>query len=1049
LPVISSAFAACCNLLRYQQKQLQLTHTTTTLLSPNHPIVRREQQQQQQQEQSQQPQQQPQQHHQPVQSKNPLLSSNNASSFSSAFVARRGTNEPVVNETVTTTTTTTATTTITGASATNSAAASSSVVVDAAKDRVVAQLLFERKRQQQLQHQLDNNNSGVGAATASDDSFAASRSMSQSQQHQLQQTPAPAMASSVNAGSTNKSQRDQVVARLLAERRSTSSVQRTQSKTTTLEQDAYDDAVSRLTFQKQQQQQQQQPPQTPQQQQQQHPEQQIIFEAADHLDLSPDSDPLSGPERRRRLQEEEQQQLERMARMKQQQGAATTTTTTMQTQRFGTNSNTDFAAEYEQTMLAFHTRQRAEQQQRATAAAAGPSKTVRPMMSKAARRNKSHERHQTRTKRQQMKIDAAAVENDPRLAECTFRPKINDYSGGSAQQQLQLKERINQWEQQHQTKLKQRIERKKSREREKLSQCSFKPRIKTKALTWKDSIKPPTSQALADMPVSERLYHGADNRLAVREQAKLRLAREEELSHSYAPKTDRRSNRITQQRADRAAVPTYVRLNQLNKTKAARLHRKRMNWQAQNTELTFKPKINENSDELARSTRFSNVGGSGADGAGSAPVDLPTRLSANLTSSLERKLRRAQQEEEAHRRTHTFKPNVNPCNDQILAESKQYSGAEQIDFVKRQELLKQQAQSKRVVAAHRIRQGGECSFRPDIGNATEVLKQSRHRSVIVDASQKDATERLAYLDKLRMEKNRRETKEQLDARFKFKPTINAKSRALVTRATPFEELTHEKQPSKEQVQVLQDREADFRRKHSFKPQISKTTRLIAAQRIRPDDQHAKYRLDGGKTTRSILQHIEKDKHARERRLDSARKAHEYHEMKECTFHPKIVGPVVKPASGPVLVRGLARFMELKERKKQMDAEQRKREEDAFMLNVHKRDSGDRPFTIAEPFQLTKKDAARVSKLKRNVRAIKRERMRECTFQPQTLEKTNRELLQQLLQDDEDVAFAAAEAAEAANAAQAATSSSSSLGDLHRRNMSRATNLDISLANYQL
>ncbi len=62
--------------------------------------------------------------------------------------------------------------------------------------------------------------------------------------------------------------------------------------------------------------------------------------------------------------------------------------------------------------------------------------------------------------------------------------------------------------------------------------------------------------------------------------------------------------------------------------------------------------------------------------------------------------------------------------------------------------------------------------------------------------------------------------------------------------------------------------------------------------------------------------------AREERLAKARREMEYNEMKGCTFAPEIKRDPMKQPEGPVIVRGLGRFIETKELARRLEEEQR-------------------------------------------------------------------------------------------------------------------------------
>ena len=120
-------------------------------------------------------------------------------------------------------------------------------------------------------------------------------------------------------------------------------------------------------------------------------------------------------------------------------------------------------------------------------------------------------------------------------------------------------------------------------------------------------------------------------------------------------------------------------------------------------------------------------------------------------------------------------------------------------------------------------------------------------------------------------------------------------------------------------------------------------------------------------------------------------ASELAELNQCTFHPATNRGHVVEAEGPVIVRGLGRYLELKELAKRQADEKKHREERAFALKYSARQH-----TVPEPFNLTQTQGdARKAKLRED---LANREMRECTFQPQTLESANRALIERLLDE---------------------------------------------------
>lgn len=68
-------------------------------------------------------------------------------------------------------------------------------------------------------------------------------------------------------------------------------------------------------------------------------------------------------------------------------------------------------------------------------------------------------------------------------------------------------------------------------------------------------------------------------------------------------------------------------------------------------------------------------------------------------------------------------------------------------------------------------------------------------------------------------------------------------------------------------------------------------------------------VTGGQDPEQLVRQIDAYKRDRQARIAEARAAHEYSELLDCTFTPAITRKVPQ-STGPVVVRGLERYMEL-------------------------------------------------------------------------------------------------------------------------------------------
>jgi isochorismate synthase EntC len=106
----------------------------------------------------------------------------------------------------------------------------------------------------------------------------------------------------------------------------------------------------------------------------------------------------------------------------------------------------------------------------------------------------------------------------------------------------------------------------------------------------------------------------------------------------------------------------------------------------------------------------------------------------------------------------------------------------------------------------------------------------------------------------------------------------------------------------------------------------------------------------------------------------------------------MVWPLGTPQK-PVIVRGLGRFLELRDLARKQQAEQKQREQKVFAPN---KAYEPRSYTVPKPFKLseTSKDSIRRRlKVREEMRAKERQ---ECTFTPQTVSSQSRRVLQNML-----------------------------------------------------
>lgn len=113
-------------------------------------------------------------------------------------------------------------------------------------------------------------------------------------------------------------------------------------------------------------------------------------------------------------------------------------------------------------------------------------------------------------------------------------------------------------------------------------------------------------------------------------------------------------------------------------------------------------------------------------------------------------------------------------------------------------------------------------------------------------------------------------------------------------------------------------------------------------------------------------------------------------------------------TGPVLVRGMARFLEMKELGRQKVQEQKEREDQVFWKDrsLLNQSSGaqNKSYTKPEPFNLScfQQSPGEKSRAKKAlIEKVRAEIDRECTFQPKTWRRQQKNLINQILADEDE------------------------------------------------
>jgi hypothetical protein len=409
--------------------------------------------------------------------------------------------------------------------------------------------------------------------------------------------------------------------------------------------------------------------------------------------------------------------------------------------------------------------------------------------------------------------------------------------------------------------------------------------------------------------------------------------------------------------------PLHERAEELQRKKAEAIARLRIESAIADPDLTFQPKINPVSAKLAvQSRRYRDVDEGAPSHARILPEDSVayseaawTEGSGDATAAAKSRsgnpgmnaaVRLAKEADEAHLRKQqraeaaarmeaeqcTFAPRISAVTDRILAKKLKRDGlALDVDqdskpavpFLERQELMQELSSREAARKRRQAEQESGCTFRPDIGNAEEVLAMTR--PALVGETRESRLQRLAMEDKARIEGARAKAQEEYYAQFSFKPAIAAGSKSR-GRAHTIEEHYRNEEGKRIKLKAAAMAEAEFREKHPFKPKIAEGSRARTSDSKDPGEEG--FRLAPASDPEGLANRIGALQHAKDAKLEAARRLRDAEELRECTFHPVLKQDAVQATEDAgtdknvVVVRGLGRFLELKELSRRMEEDKK-------------------------------------------------------------------------------------------------------------------------------
>jgi len=170
----------------------------------------------------------------------------------------------------------------------------------------------------------------------------------------------------------------------------------------------------------------------------------------------------------------------------------------------------------------------------------------------------------------------------------------------------------------------------------------------------------------------------------------------------------------------------------------------------------------------------------------------------------------------------------------------------------------------------------------------------------------ERTERLAYVDGQRREALMQQLQQQHYSQFKHRPEIDAIS-ARLARPKTDSELSANPHGKALKASLAKKRQSAEQAECPFKPTLDARSHALASsqpERISHNPEHVD-------TLTARLAHEQSERHER---LERMRRQVEADTMKDCTFAPQIAKEATPSTADdkPLIVRGLGRYMELKQ-----------------------------------------------------------------------------------------------------------------------------------------
>lgn len=467
--------------------------------------------------------------------------------------------------------------------------------------------------------------------------------------------------------------------------------------------------------------------------------------------------------------------------------------------------------------------------------------------------------------------------------------------------------------------------------------------------------------------VAQRLFAEADARATKRARAKAALEQKAIAQYTFKPNLNPNSLALVNKSEEamtagqpsaplekQRSKPLHERSAALARAHEQYLHRLRVEANLANKDITFKPKLNPVSEHLASAQAALKGLPSGSERLVAEAVELEARRQA---------ARRAAAEAEAE--AHPFAPKTLPASQRILEKKLQKLGLDDDAaaalsgehgsahagtgpgdaFLARQAVLSELSKKRRASIVKDIEASDPCTFRPDIGNADEILALTRPDRVT--EGQEERVHRLAKEEAQAQAAARAKREEEYYSKFSYKPALNSNSLARA-RSKTSDERSKNEGGARRRLRAQAQADAQFQQEHPFQPTLVAREPHAQGRRGSKDSvlsgphgsvaslgereaQGGALRLAIRSDPEHVSERIKEYEKSKAAKLEAARKLAEYEAMAGCTFAPDTgaskkshakVAEAVAADGGVVVVRGLGRHLELRELSRKLEEEKR-------------------------------------------------------------------------------------------------------------------------------